>query len=116
MANNRIDTAEVEYRLKDQIADPLRRIGGTMFPELDGRLRKLQAALSDPETAKLRHADALHQIDAILVDMRLVLNKMLELESFNEIVEHLREIIDSQDKLNKLTQKRQKDKALRLND
>ena len=44
------------------------------------------------------------------------MNKMLELESFNEIVEHLREIIKDQDALNKLTQKKQKEKALKLDE
>jgi len=56
------------------------------------------------------------QIDAILVEMRQVMNKMLELESFNEIVQNLREIIKDQDELNKITQKKQKEKALQLND
>ncbi len=116
MANNRIDTPELEYRLKEQIAEPLRRIGSTMFPDLDRRLRRLQAMLSDPQAAKPHHADAVKQIDAILVEMRGVLNKMLELESFNEIVEHLRDIINTQEKLNKLTQKKQKENALKLED
>lgn len=116
MTNNRIETPELEYRLKDQIADPLRRIAETMFPELDRRLKKLEGTLADPGLSKTRHEAALQQVDAILVEMRQVMNKMLELESFNEIVEHLREIIKAQDDLNKLTQKRQKEKALKLND
>jgi hypothetical protein len=116
MTNNRIDTPELEYRLKDQIADPLRQIAETMYPELDRRLKRLEATLADPELSKTRHEAALQQVDAILVEMRQVMNKMLELESFNEIVEHLREIIKAQDDLNKLTQKRQKEKALKLND
>jgi hypothetical protein len=116
MVNNRIETPAIEYRLKDEIADPLRRIAETSFPELDRRLKKLQTALADPQLSKTRHAEAVAQIDAILVEMRLVMNKMLELESFNEIVQHLREIIKEQDDLNKLTQKKQKEKALKLND
>ena len=45
-----------------------------------------------------------------------MLNKMLELESFNEIVEDLRKIIDDQVKLNQSTQKKQKEKVQRLTD
>jgi hypothetical protein len=116
MVNNRIDTPELEYRLKDQIADPLRHIGEVSFPELDRRLKRLQSALADPEASKARHEAALAQFDAILLEMRQVMNKMLELESFNEIVEHLREIIKDQDALNKLTQKKQKEKALKLDE
>jgi len=45
MTNNRIDTPQVEYRLKEEIADPLRRIAEISFPELDRRLKKLQSSL-----------------------------------------------------------------------
>jgi hypothetical protein len=116
MVNNRIETPAIEYRLKDEIADPLRRIAETSFPELDRRLKKLQSVLADPQLSKTRHEEALAEIDAILLEMRQVMNKMLELESFNEIVQHLREIIKEQDDLNKITQKKQKEKALKLND
>jgi hypothetical protein len=116
MVNNRINTLEIEYRLKDQIADPLRHIGEVSFPELDRRLKRLQSSLADPIASKSRHDAALAQVDAILLEMRQIMNKMLELESFNEIVQHLREIIKDQDALNKLTQKKQKEKALKLDE
>ena len=48
LVNNRVDTEELKLRLKDGIADPLRRICGEMFPELERRLRTLQAQLADP--------------------------------------------------------------------
>ena len=116
MVNNRVETPELEYRLKDQIADPLRHIAETSFPELDRRLKKLQAVLADPKLSQTRHAEAVQQVDAILVEMRLVMNKMLELESFNEIVEHLREIIKAQRDLDIKTQHRQKEKTLKLDE
>jgi hypothetical protein len=115
MVNNRIDTPAIESRLKDGIADPLRHIAEVSFPELDRRLQKLQAALADPQ-AKARHAQALTQIDDILVEMQQVMKKMLELESFNQIVQDLRKIITEQEELNRLTQKLQKLKALSPND
>ena len=60
LINNQIDTPALEYRLKDQIADPLRRIAVDMFPELELRLRKLQAVLGDPirEQAEPRFGSA----------------------------------------------------------
>ncbi len=114
LTNNRIDTPELETRLKDQIADPLRKVAQQSFPDLDARLRRLQAVLADPAVAATRRDEAVKQLDAILVDLRAVLNKMLELESFNEIVERLRDVIDAQDKLKAATQKQQKAKALKL--
>ncbi|HKD38464.1 MAG TPA: hypothetical protein VKB78_16740, partial [Pirellulales bacterium] len=116
MVNNRIDTPAVESRLKDGIADPLRHIAEVSFPELDKRMKKLQAALSDPQAANARHAEALVQIDVILGEMRQVMNKMLELESFNQIVQDLRKILAEQEELNRMTQRLQKLKALSPND
>ena len=116
MVNNRIDTPAVEYRLKDGIADPLRHIAEVSFPELDRRIKKLQASLADPQASKARHAEALVQIDVILVEMRQVMNKMLELESFNQIVQDLRKILAEQEELNRITQRQQKLKVLNPND
>jgi hypothetical protein len=116
LVNNRIDTPELESRLKDQIGDPLRQIAEKSFPELENRLRKLEAVLADPTAAKTRRDEAVQQADAILVEMRQVLNKMLELESFNEIVEQLRDIIETEKAIHQDTLKKQKEKTLKLND
>ena len=43
---------------------------------------------------------AVQQADAILVEMKQVLDKMLELETFNEALDLLRAIIKSQEKMN----------------
>ena len=61
MVNNRINTPEIEYRLKDQIADPLRHIGEVSFPELDRRLKRLQSSLADPQMSKARHEAAVRR-------------------------------------------------------
>jgi hypothetical protein len=113
LANNRIDTPGLEYRLKDQIGDPLRQIAEHMFPELETRLRKLDAALANPAAAAARRDEALAQTDAILAAMHQVLGKMLELESFNEVVEQLRDLIEAEKTLHEHTVKKQKENALR---
>jgi hypothetical protein len=113
MINNRVDTPEVQVRLKDQIADPLRRISVEMFPQLKGQLQQLRRVLDDPTTGKTRLRESLVQADAILVQMKLVLDKMLELETFNEVVEQLRQIIANQGKLNAETLRLQKDELKR---
>ncbi len=109
MVNNRVDTPEVQVRLKDQIADPLRRISVKMFPQLKARLQQLRRVLDDPSAGKARLQESVAQADAILVQMKLVLDKMLELETFNEVVDQLRQIIANQGKLNDETLRRQKD-------
>jgi hypothetical protein len=116
LTNNRVDTPELEYRLKDQIGDPLRQIAAKMFPDLETRLRKLDAVLADPTVAKARRDEAVAQADAVLAAMHQVLGKMLELESFNEVVEQLRDLIEAEKTLHQHTLKKQKENALQLND
>jgi hypothetical protein len=109
MENNRVDTPELQSRLKDQIAEPLRMICTQMFPELRSRLVQLRRTLDDPATGPTQLKAALTECDAILAQMKLVLDKMLELETFNQVVDMLRDIITDQEKLNRATQERQKE-------
>ncbi len=115
--NNRVDTEELKLRLKDGIADPLRRICSEMFPELERRLQTLQAKLADPQAAAAaRGRCSRRQADAILVQLSQILHKMLELETFNVVLDLLRGIIDSQDQINRETKQKQKDKLKQLLD
>ncbi|HEX4144992.1 MAG TPA: hypothetical protein VHY91_15915 [Pirellulales bacterium] len=116
LINNRVDTEELKLRLKDGIADPLRKICAEMFPELERRLQNLQAQLADPQAAAVARDSAREQADAILVQMNQILDKMLELETFNEVLDLLRGIIDSQQQINRETKQKQKDKLKQLLD
>ncbi|MES1213245.1 MAG: hypothetical protein ABUL64_01540 [Singulisphaera sp.] len=107
LVNNRVDTEELRVRLKDRIAEPLRTIGEKMFPDCDSRLQKLLAA---PGDATVRSA-TIAQLDAIVVAMEQVRDHMLELESFNEAIEMLRSIIDSEKTLQEQVRERQKRKV-----
>lgn len=106
MINNRVDTEELKSRLKDGVADPLKRIVAEMFPKLENELKKL----TDPKSSPAAQTAALAQIDAILVEMRQILDKMLELETFNEVLDMLRQIISAQEKVNAETKQKQKQK------
>jgi hypothetical protein len=110
MINNRVDTEELKTRLKDGVADPLRRIVNEMFPKWEGQLKQLAGQLADPQAAPAAQAAAIAQADAILVEMKAVLDKMLELETFNEVLDMLRQIISAQEKVNANTKQKQKQK------
>jgi hypothetical protein len=110
LVNNRIDTEELIERVKGGIADPLRAVGDSMFPELDRRLDQLRAALSDAHAGPENRQRARQQTDAIVLAMRQVLARMVELESFNEAVEILRSIIEEQAKLSDHTKQLHKQK------
>jgi hypothetical protein len=108
--NNRIDNAESSKRLMQGIAEPLRRVAGAMFPELDRRLADLQTTLDDRRRAAPLRDRAEQQAESIVVAMRTVRDRMLESEDFNEAVELLQDIIDAQKRLHDSTQQRHKQK------
>ncbi len=112
LANNRIDTPELTQRLEEGIARPLRAISETRFPPLLEKLKQLAGQLATPDEAARSQAEAIAQIDGILVEMQGILDRMLELETFNEALEMLRQIIQTQEEVNEQTKQQQK-KALR---
>ena len=103
LVNNRIDTPELKSRLKEGISDPLRVVATVQFPLLDQRLTALAAALGDPASGPPALLAAQQQLDVIMVEMQQVLAKMMEIETFNEVVDQLRGIIEAQQKLNQRT-------------
>jgi hypothetical protein len=52
--------------------------------------------------------------DEALAALRAVLARMLELESFNEVVERLRGVIEAQEKIRRDTLERQRQRAREL--
>jgi len=114
LINNRIDTEPFKIRLKDQIADPLRQIAETRFPELERQLGRVREHAADAQLGPQQRDLARLEIDAILLEMRRVLGSMIELEDFNEAVELLREIIRLQKELDEQTRQRHKDTLRQL--
>lgn len=98
---NALLAPEVENRLLAQIAEPLEALAATDLPRLETASR----AAATVDAAVARRADEL------LGRMRAILAKMMELESFNEVVERLRGVIRTQEEIRAETIERQKRRA-----
>jgi len=98
--NNQLITPELEARLIAQIADPLAALSLEDLPALAAACR---AGTSRPELVR--------RADLVLARMRAVLDKMLELESFNEVVDLLRGMIRTQEQIRTDTLEQQKRRA-----
>jgi hypothetical protein len=96
-------TPEIDARLVGEIADPLATLAATDLADLERRGRADGAADGKPDTPALVAA-----ADRTLARMQAVLDKMLELESFNEVVDRLRSVITAQEQLRRDTLERQK--------
>jgi hypothetical protein len=123
--NNQIDTEELKMRLEDQIATPLyEMVSGERkkkskddrrektdlptFPQLEETLKALQAATGDLKRGAQLRDDARAQTIELLAVMRQVLERMKELEDYNQAVELLRTIIKLQESLERVTKERHK--------
>ena len=114
LINNRIYTEELRIRIEDRVVTPLGQIVHQMFPELDRRLDELESALDDPASGPDNRNRAVAQVELVLLSMRQVLERMVELEDFNEAVELLRSIIRSQEELREQTEQRKKAELRKL--
>jgi hypothetical protein len=108
LINNRIATETHLKRLREGIAEPLKQVAEQMLPAV---LDRLQAAPLDPASASQGApalTQAIAQADAVLVELRRILARMIELESYNEVLEQLRAIIQDQARLIDETSQRRK--------
>jgi hypothetical protein len=100
LANNALLSPELEDRLVAQIADPLARLAAADLPGVAAACRRR----APPE-------EIVRATDAVLARMRAVLDRMMELESFNEVVDLLRGLIRTQEEIRAETLRRQKQRA-----
>lgn len=107
LIHNRVDTEDRKARLKDRIADPLQAIGETMFPELERRevvlekllLDALNAKRYDLESGQQESAAAVRQANDLLAELDGILQQMLDLETFNELLDIVRQLIGEQERV-----------------
>jgi hypothetical protein len=119
LINNRVDTEERKIRLKEQIADPLRGIASTEFPRLDqllgaleGKLRQSPAPPTDPAPLSAAADEVVEQTNETIAQLEAVLKKMLDLETYNELVDLVRDLMRDQEMLRDRTSQERKRQAL----
>ena len=118
LVNNRVDTEDMMLRLRDAISEPLKEIALKKIPALEKQLQSVQKSLAnkDEKLSPENVEKSIEKIDDVLVAMQQVLDKMVELESYNEVLDLIRKIIEDQDKLNKKTKQQQKERLRGLLD
>ena len=107
LANNDLLSSALETRLVAEIADPLAAAATGPLATLADACR---AAAADAAMA----GDLPPRTDAALSALRAVLARMLELESFTDVVDKLRGVLDAQERLRRDTLERQRKQAREL--
>jgi chemotaxis regulatin CheY-phosphate phosphatase CheZ len=114
LINNRVDTEDRKERLKEQIADPLQKIVAERFPALEKRLAELEKSLSDTKAAAPLSNAASEEAELLLAELGDVLQKMLDLETYNELLDIVRDLIKEQTDLLDKTRQQKKRQLLEL--
>ncbi len=104
LANNAVLTPEIEARLITQIAAPLSTLVAVELAAVT-RASQGRAGAGGPVVDR---PVLTRSIDAALARMRAVLERMLELESVNEVIERLRGVIRTQEQIREETLERQR--------
>lgn len=117
LINNRIDTEDRKTRLKEQIADPLQQTCREGFPRLEERLAALetvlrQAAADGPQQAPPLADESVDQANRVLAELEAVLVRMQDLETYNELLDLVRELLRDHQKLMERTQQERRRQAL----
>jgi hypothetical protein len=103
LTNNRIDNPDLQSRLREQIALPLHRIAEERMPRLAAQVKLVEANVAEATKGTAELTRSLALADEVLVEMKQVLDRMLELETYNEVVTLLREIIADQEDVSRQT-------------
>ncbi|HBE67867.1 MAG TPA: hypothetical protein DDW52_06935 [Planctomycetaceae bacterium] len=107
LANNRIDSTDRQQRLSEKVVEPLTTLLNGDYEQLQQRLSVLQRAIRGKrgrEEVRL----ALESTQVVLLALADIRDSMLDMESFNEIIDRLRGIVDEQNQILEETQSEQK--------
>ena len=114
MVNNRVDSADRRERIGEGVRDPLKTIIAGSLANLQSQIKDVEKSVENSAQAEQKTKIAVKTAEEVLLKLTAVLDKMLDLESFNEILDLYRQLIEDQDSISKETKEEQKRKLLDL--
>ena len=114
LINNRVDTEERKSRLQQQIIEPLKDIVDIRFPDLDDAIQTVASNHTNDLDSTGSWEPAINRANELVAAMEQVLEKMKELETYNELVDLVRTIIRQQQELLEKTKEERKKQAKSL--
>ena len=118
LINNGVHTQQTLMRIDDGVLKPLQRITSEDYTGAEATLRALARASRDGANPPLETIDtATDSLQTLLERMRRVLVEMRKLETYQEALKLLKQIIDDEEKLlEKTREQRKRDLLKKLND
>ena len=114
MINNRVDSVDRRERIGTGVRDPLRRIIAEPLRQLQVQIKDIETSIAEPKLAADKASIAVQTTEEVLLQLTEVLERMLDLESYNEILDMVRQLIDDQQELLDETKQERKKRVLDL--
>ncbi len=113
LINNRIDSFYRQQRLQNQVELPLAALLQNEFGQLLAELNRLPAA-AQADAVEVPARAAAASLTAILSELEKIKESMLDIETFNEIIDLVRGLLADQEELLEATQQTQREQILNL--
>ncbi len=114
LVNNRIDSLDRQTRLQKRVYEPLKEALDKEVSQLGLRLNELQSAAMAATEKNLDIASATTALDKLIVVLEQIIANMLDIESYNEIIDLVRGLLETEERLLDETQKQQKQQIFDL--
>ena len=108
MINNRVDSPDRSERIASGVRDPLQRIVDGDLAKLRSQIDALIPLIGRGEPGRVASGGTVQTAEDVLLALEAVLEKMLDLESYNEVLDLIRGTIEQQDKLIEATEEQRK--------
>ena len=105
MVNNRVDSTDRRKRIGQGVRDPLKKIVSEPLAKLIEQIKDVEEKVDNPQKAAEITSQAVQTAEEVLLQLTAVLDKMLDIESYNEILDIVRGLIDDLDQLSEDTEK-----------
>ncbi len=114
MLNNRVDSVDRSERIANGVRDPINAIVQGSLNTLLTQVKAIEATVADPKTGIIRTAEAVSTAEDVILQLNTILEKMLDLESYNEVLDLVRQLMDDQTELTDATKEERKKQVLDL--
>ena len=114
LVNNRIDSTDRQVRLQEKVHQPLVSLLEGDYEKLRSGLLAFQTAAMSDAGSEAQARTAVNATDQVLLALEAIKANMLDIESFSEIVDLVRGLLDDQEKILTETEKAQKQRLLDL--
>ena len=116
LINNRIDSIDRRTRLEDKIRKPLLEVLDQSWAPMASDIRAIEKSYSSSFKSQTNVSELLpssiSKSNQIIVALTAILNDMIDIQDFNEVVDMVRGMIDDQSKVLEKTKQEQKKQLL----